>query len=726
VPMPLAYRFADLELDVGRRRLERAGQPIELGKLTYLLLVALVESAPNVLTHDQLVQRVWGGRATSPETVTQRVKLLRDALQDDAERPRYIGLVRGQGYRLIPPVEPVKASSDQAPSEKGLATPQRSAAAQGTDGTTEPRSAGGPSKLRRGINAALAGVFVLLAATAYLVVPRFEGRGRPAGASEARPFEIISLTSSGRAITPSVSPDGKYVVYAQLETNGLPTSLWVRQVATASNVQIVPPERGRIVFAPTVTPDGNFIDYIQRGQVNELWRVPFIGGTPRRLLERIDSPVGWSPDGKQMAFVRMDGANERSDLVIVDGSGRERVIASRIAPAYFVSTWIVGSPPIRPAWSPEGHLIALAEFSDIVAQHIVFVDTTTGAEKTVDSQGAFTAQGVAWLTPTTLVLSQPEVVGQRIQLSRMMYPTGTLEPVTNDLSSYIGIDLDSSRGQLVTSRREVRAAVWISDASGGKAVEVLPPKPFGSPTVSLSWAGERLLYDATFDGRASIAALAPGSSVSESLVADAIQVAGAPDGSAIVFGDTTRGREGLWRTDGSGQQRVQLVSGFAVDPVVTRDRAVIYVSNRSGLQSPWIIPLDGGEATEIVRERVLMFDVSPDGRSLAFMTENGAGLIIVACELPRCSNRRELPVPPNHAGRTIRWTPDGKELAYVGVGFDDIWAVPIDHGGPHALTSFEPRGSRIAAFEWSRDGSRLALIRMDIQQDIVLLRGLRH
>jgi Tol biopolymer transport system component/DNA-binding winged helix-turn-helix (wHTH) protein len=722
VSTPLAYRFADLTLDVGRRHLERDGEPIELGKLTYLLLVALVESAPNVLTHDALAQLVWGGRATSPETVTQRVKLLRDALQDDSERPRYIGLVRGQGYRLIPSVEPLRESSAAAarePSSGTLASPDRDVVANGVDTTTDTRSAPGLEKLRLVIGAVLAGVVMLSAVAAYLVAPGLGGSG-------ARTFEIIELTSSGRAVTPSISPDGKYVVYAQLETNGAPTSLWVRQVATASNVQIVPPQPGRFVVAPTVTPDGNFIDYIQLGRGNQLWRVPFIGGTPRRLLEHIDSPVGWSPDGKQMAFVRMDVANERSAVVIVDGSGRERVIASRIAPAYFVSSWIVGSPPIRPAWSPDGHFIALAEFSDILAQHVVFVDTTTGAETVRDSQGAFTVQGAVWLTPTTLVLSQPEVLGQRIQLWRMTYPSGAIGPVTNDLSSYIGIDLDSSRTQLVTSRRETRTAVWIGDASGGKAVEVLPPTPFGSPTVSLSWAAEHLLYDATFDGRASIAAIAPGSTTSEALVADAVQVAAAPDGSAIVFGDTRRGREGLWKTDASGQQRVQLVSGFAVDSVVTRDRSVVYVSNRSGLQSPWIVPLDGGEATEIVRERVLASDVSPDGRSLAFMTVRGPGVVFVACELPRCSNRRELPVPPNFRGREIRWTPDGKELAYVAVGAKDIWAVPLDHGEPHALTSFPPHGSPIEAFGWSQDGSRLAFIRMDTQQDIVLLRGLRH
>lgn len=348
---PLAYRFADLKLDVGRRRLERAGQPIELGKLTYLLLVALVESAPNVLTHDELVRRVWGGRATSPETVTQRVKLLRDALQDDSERPRYIGLVRGQGYRFIPSVEPLRESSVPAarePPSGTLASPHRDFLANGVHATTDPRSAPGFVKLRRVINALLATVLTLSAVAAYLVAPRFAGRAEPPGASGPRPFEIIRLTSSGSAVTPSVSPDGKYVVYAQLETNGVPTSLWIRQVATASNVQIVPPEPGRIAFAPTVTPDGNFIDYLSGQTGNELWRVPFIGGTPRRLLEHIDSPVGWSPDGKQMAFVRMDDAHESSAVVIVDSSGRERVIASRTAPHYFVSLWIVGRPRFVP------------------------------------------------------------------------------------------------------------------------------------------------------------------------------------------------------------------------------------------------------------------------------------------------------------------------------------------------------------------------------------------
>jgi TolB-like protein/DNA-binding winged helix-turn-helix (wHTH) protein/tetratricopeptide (TPR) repeat protein len=113
----LRYTFADLTLDVGQRRVIRNGQALHLGKLTYDLLVALVEAAPNVVTQEEFAARVWSGRMATPETVAQRVKLLRLALDDHPTRPRYIEVRRGQGYRLIPPVERASdpATSDPSP-----------------------------------------------------------------------------------------------------------------------------------------------------------------------------------------------------------------------------------------------------------------------------------------------------------------------------------------------------------------------------------------------------------------------------------------------------------------------------------------------------------------------------------------------------------------------------------------------------------------------------------
>ena len=103
--MPSRFRIGNLTLDSGRRLLLCDSKPVPLGALTYRLLLTLVEAAPNVVSHDELINSIWAGRPVSPETISQRVKLLRDALSDDPHNPRYVELVRGQGYRLLPRVE---------------------------------------------------------------------------------------------------------------------------------------------------------------------------------------------------------------------------------------------------------------------------------------------------------------------------------------------------------------------------------------------------------------------------------------------------------------------------------------------------------------------------------------------------------------------------------------------------------------------------------------------
>jgi len=124
---PACYRVGNLLVDAGRRRVERDGSEIALPGLTFDLLLALAREAPNLASIDALMQQVWPGRVVSPETVSQRVKLLRAALGDDPESPRYLTGVRGHGYRLIVPVErcaiasaaaqdPVPAKVDTPPS----------------------------------------------------------------------------------------------------------------------------------------------------------------------------------------------------------------------------------------------------------------------------------------------------------------------------------------------------------------------------------------------------------------------------------------------------------------------------------------------------------------------------------------------------------------------------------------------------------------------------------
>jgi len=101
------YRIADLILDVDAVRVLRNGREINLPKLSFDLLVVLAERSPAVVSFDQLMDEVWGDVVVGPETVTQRIKLVRDAIGDDSAKPKYIAAVRGRGYRLIPEVKHV-------------------------------------------------------------------------------------------------------------------------------------------------------------------------------------------------------------------------------------------------------------------------------------------------------------------------------------------------------------------------------------------------------------------------------------------------------------------------------------------------------------------------------------------------------------------------------------------------------------------------------------------
>ncbi len=101
----MIFKFADLELDSGRRQLSRQHAPVKLSKLSFRLLEVLLEAAPNLVSHEDLVEKVWGPhRVVSPNSLSQRIAILRRNLGDNANTPAYIEGVRGEGYRLIPAV----------------------------------------------------------------------------------------------------------------------------------------------------------------------------------------------------------------------------------------------------------------------------------------------------------------------------------------------------------------------------------------------------------------------------------------------------------------------------------------------------------------------------------------------------------------------------------------------------------------------------------------------
>jgi serine/threonine protein kinase/Tol biopolymer transport system component len=560
------------------------------------------------------------------------------------------------------------------------------------------------------------------------------------GAAPVESFEITPLTTSGDAIRPAISPDGKYVAY---ET---PDGLYVLQVATGSTIQIRPAEFVRSNW-PTFTPDGDFVDFIAgRGRGGRgrrgggpggegasaaprqggrglrvpptLWRVPSLGGTPRQITERLDSEVGWSPDGKQMAFIRQAQDAGTIALIVADADGGgERSLATRKLPSRFNTHTLVGTPSVRPAWSPTGSVIALAGLTETESQFI-FIDVKTGKEHVVIGPRTLPS-GLAWVDSSTLVVSVSREDGAPVQLWRLSYPEGTLTRLTNDLNEYVGVSVTADGDQLVTVQRERRARLWVGDADGKSGAEVVGPFPQNEALSTIAWSGDRILYTNTARGRRSIMSVVPGG-VPQELVTGGRAVSATPDGRTIVFQSLADdGRNEIWKADADGRGRMKLVDGNT--PVVSPDgRWVIFYSSRSGVQTPWIVPVEGEKERQVVDYFVGVgsVSISPDSKLIALPDPAGGTLI---CDLPACSNRRTL------AGRPPRptWTPKGDALAAVVAAPGtpaNIFHLPFDGSPRRQLTHFTDQDP-IVAFAWSGDGKRLAVLRQSATSDIVLFKG---
>ena len=188
------FQIDDLSVDLGRALVRRGDQDVPLPKLSFDLLVALARGAPNVLTLDQLMDQVWPGLVVAPDTVSQRVKLLRAALGDDSKIPRYIVGVRGRGYRLAAAVRDLDLPTPPIPITPPTPVPTAS----------PPDVVPAPRANRRAYRmATLAAAAVVLAVTATAVV--LHRRASPRATAVVPTATVASLPERSIAVLPFVS-----------------------------------------------------------------------------------------------------------------------------------------------------------------------------------------------------------------------------------------------------------------------------------------------------------------------------------------------------------------------------------------------------------------------------------------------------------------------------------------------------------------------------------------
>src|SRR5262249_6253461 len=119
-----------------------------------------------------------------------------------------------------------------------------------------------------------------------------------------QPYQSMRMstqTSRGDVLDCVISPDGRFLAY--LTGTGGRASLRVRQVATGSDVEVLPATEG--LQSPSFSPDGNYLFYLavkpDARLYHTLFQIPSLGGTPVERTFDVDSRVSFSPDGKRIA-----------------------------------------------------------------------------------------------------------------------------------------------------------------------------------------------------------------------------------------------------------------------------------------------------------------------------------------------------------------------------------------------------------------------------------------
>jgi len=553
-------------------------------------------------------------------------------------------------------------------------------------------------------------------------------------APKLSPYQDATLTKlvdTGRATDGVISPDGKYIVYSM--DDGGKQSLWLRQVIGGNGVLVLPAADVRY-SGMTFSQDSNYIYYVafeKDANVGRLFRIPLLGVTPKKIIEDVDAPVSFSPDGLQIAFVRGYPSQKQTALMIAsaDGSG-ERQLAVRQSPDDF--GWKGG-----PAWSPDGEQIACAVGTYDLRMRLVAVNVRDGSEKVILSGKWPWIGRVVWLRDGSglLMVARNESTDFR-QIWYVGYPNNQLQKITGDLDEFgsrsLSATADSRRVVLVQT--EYLSNIWISpngEERGSRQIGNGRSDGFNG----LSWTPEgRIVYTSRANGNLDIWIMDRDGAKPKQLTFESganYYPTVTRDGHFIVFTSTRAGAQDIWRMDIDGGNPRQLTKDSNASwPSCSPDgKWVVYKTYKSGKRTLWKVNMDGGESRQITDKYMGSPAVSPDGKMIAcdYWDEQMSSKF----QLAIVSYDSGMPVKaldwkPDSAlavyvPTVIHWMPDGRAVSYTDnhSSAGNIWMQSLDEEAPRQVTGFQSQ--KIFWFDWLADGKQLATSRGVTVSDVVMI-----
>jgi Tol biopolymer transport system component len=614
----------------------------------------------------------------------------------------------GVGRATQPPASPAPVQSESTPSSASVLL-------------------GEAKRHKAGVVIAGLVALVVVAAIGWLLYSQLHKRPP---ARTAQQMSIERLTYDGKTNgSTSISADGKYVVY-EVTKEGK-KSLWLRQIATSSAVKLIP-DTDNDFGGTTFSPDGNFVYYRQYSKdepSGALYMVPTLGGEPKKILSKIDSPISFSPDAKQFAYVRgVAPEGPTSQLVVANADGGDvRVLATgKVAVDWFDTR--------GPSWSPDGKLIAVGKkrLNKSGYHNGISLYDFSGKESILVEKLAGEVARIIWLADGTgLVYSATSAVGATgNQLWFVSYPSGEIARITNDLNHYgqlsLGVTADGST--IVTIQQVPRSNLWLSAGNYSDARQITQGDNDGFNFVDAN--NERIVFSSAASGTNVLAVTdMSGSSITTVSPPGQLTEGGAisPDGRYVVFDVLRGGDVNIWVADSSGANLRQLTNGNADEKAAFSPdgRSVYFQRWSEGKMHLFKVPFEGGDAVRVSDLQMGLPSFSHRGDRILVQyyddksSQWNVGIVSAA------DGKLLQTVDISLATQGFpQFSPDDKGLIYGEIhnSVANLWRKPVSGGEGTQITHFT--SELIFNSVMTPDG-KLVIARGHTQSDAILIRNFR-
>ncbi len=546
--------------------------------------------------------------------------------------------------------------------------------------------------------------------------------------SNKKTWNSRRLTTTGNVVQAVISPDEKLIAYTQTVEGK--QSLWLKQVSETAGTELIKPA-SRNYRNLTFAPDSNSIYFVvfEAEPIGKLFKIPFLGSSPQKIAENVDSNITFSPDGSRFAFMRSitkDGINQ---IIVANADGtKEKVLAERKKPEFYSITAREGLD-----WSPDGKSIAVAggrldAEGDFMS--VIEIDAETGVEKPITEQKWSRVGKVIWgKDGNDLYLTAFDLGASLYQIVRVQKRSGNSEKLTNELSNYLNISFSKNNNTLLSVVKDDVSNIFsAASAAPNQTRQIAKSNTDGINGLKFMPNG-KIIYVSMESGNLDIWQMDAGGEnrvqLSFDKAGDEYPVISA-DGKYIFFVSNRTGVPHIWRMNSDGSQAIQLTfKGGESFPTVSPDNKFVIYSARP--TNRWVlmkIPFEGGEPVQITEDETHWASVSPDGKYIACLANENQVIKLALISMETGQKIRVFDInegvtspefPP-----TIRWSSDSRNILYVSTenGISNIINQPIDSEKTQQLTEFST--DRIFSFDVSNDGKQFIYARGTSNSDIVL------